>query len=303
LLCVRGIDDRPVHWSSGFLIDCVNAFYINMRYDNGQCLILRVQIIERNGTYFVVFMDSNQMPAPFRISNRSDVPIQFYQTEIRDDFPYLRTIVQPQQSIDYALDEPTLKPMVTCSIGDGTKVTYDFLKLGPADDLHYQNFIYLALQETFDDHNLMQLSFTSNTSDSLSGLSPHQMVIEYIDDRLLLVTRQENKRSQLWYMTTNGLLIHMGSSPFLSWNKQKDAIDDLRHAFVLDIDDLAGSTLSSLMTHFTQLTVRRCDPKRTLTQTWQFYDNGYLCMNITQMCVQVLGELKENSDVVLGHIA
>ncbi|CAF3372340.1 unnamed protein product [Rotaria sp. Silwood2] len=70
-----------------------------MRIDTGlhchqdghpQCqrLILCVQIIERNGTYFVVFMDSNLMPPLFRISNRSHVPIQFYQTEIREELPY-----------------------------------------------------------------------------------------------------------------------------------------------------------------------------------------------------------------------
>ena len=94
LLCVKVIImNIDVYWSGGFPIDRVNAFHINIRYDNSQCLIFRVQVIERNGTYFVVFMDSNQMPAPFRIKNRSDIPIQFYQTEIREELTYLRTII------------------------------------------------------------------------------------------------------------------------------------------------------------------------------------------------------------------
>ncbi|CAF4611936.1 unnamed protein product, partial [Rotaria magnacalcarata] len=54
------------------------------------------------------------------------------------------------------------------------------------------------------------------------------------------------------------------------------------------------------MTRFTRLTVRRHDYKRTLTQTWRFHDDGYLCMGETQMCVQVFGELKEKSEVALG---
>ena len=44
LLCVRVINHGPyrhVYWSGGFQIDRVNAFHINLRYDNNQCLILR----------------------------------------------------------------------------------------------------------------------------------------------------------------------------------------------------------------------------------------------------------------------
>jgi hypothetical protein len=232
-------------------------------------------------------MDSNQMPSPFRISNRSNIPIQFYQTEIREESIYLRTIIQPHQSIDYALDEPTLKPMITCSIVDGTKATYDLLKLGSGDDLNYQNYIYLAFQETFDNENF----------------STHQLVIEYTNNRLLLTRRQENKRSQLWQMTNNGILIHVGSLSLQESNKKKDLSDDIRQAFVLDIEDLTDHVLNNLTTRFNTLTVRRYDSKRAFTQTWQFLDNGYLCMMANvQMCIQIFGELKENGDIILGPI-
>ncbi|CAF3844146.1 unnamed protein product [Rotaria sordida] len=307
LLCVRVMDDDQyplIHWSGGFQIDSIDAFHINMRYENGQCLILRVQVIERNGTYFVVFMDSNQMPVPFRIYNRSDVPIQFYQTETREDLSHLRTIIQPHQSIDYAWDEPTFKPTITCSIIDGTKATYDLLKLGSADDLHYQNYIYLTFEETFHREDLTELLSTTNKANNISHSSYQQLVIEYIDGRLLLSKLQENKRSQLWQMTSNGLLIHVGSSPssFQDSNTKKEYLDDIRHAFVLDIKDSTDNVLSHLMTRSMPLIVRRYDSKRAFTQTWQFLDNGCLCMANTQMCVQVFGELNENSDVVLGPI-
>ena len=305
LLCARVIDDHQyqmVNWSGGFPIDCVNAFHINMRYENGQCLILRVQVIERNSTFFVVFMDSNQMPAPFRICNRSAVPIQFYQTDIREEFSYLRTVISPQQSIDYAWDEPTLKPTLTCSITGSSKATYDLLKLGPGDELLGPNYIYLALQQTFDNKDLIQLSITTSTVDNTTHSPTSQLVIEYFDNRLFLAKRQENKRSQLWQMINSGLLIHIGSSSFHDSNKKKEQLDDARQTFVLDIEDLPDHVLRSTTTAYTPLTVKCVNSKRAFTQTWQFLDSGYLSMANAQMCVQVFGELKENSDVVLGPI-
>ena len=274
-LCVRAMNsqqDELVNWSGGFRIDCAGVVHINMRYIDGQCLILRVQVIERNGTYFIVFMDSHQMPPPFRIVNRSDLPILFYQSEIREEFTHLRTILLPRQSIDYTWDEPTLKPLITCSISDGTKATYDLLKLGAADDLSYHNYIYLVFQETYS--------------------SSHPLVIEYTNKRLFLAKQQENKRSQLWQMTSHGLLIQVEASPApQEFNKRKESLDSIRQAFVLDIEDLTDA-----------LTVRRYDPKRAATQTWKWLDNGYLCLVNAQLCVQVFGELKENSNVMLGPI-
>jgi hypothetical protein len=221
------------------------------------------------------------MPAPFRIANRSDIPILFYQSEIPEESTYLRTVIQPHQSMDYTWDEPTLKLLMTCSIANGTKATYDLLKLGIADDLNYHNDIYLVFQETF------------HTAD----FSSRPLVIEYTDHRILLARWQENKRSQLWQMLANGLLIHVGSltTSLNDSHKRRESFDDSRQVFVLDIEDLMDNSFSTL-------TVRRYDPKRVFTQTWQCLDTGYLCLANTPMCIQVFGELKENSDVVLGPI-
>lgn len=291
LLCVQLIDEQRyalVNWSGGFLIDDVNVFHINMRNEVGQCCILRVQILERRGTYFVVFMDSKQMPPPFRISNRSSVPIQFYQTAVREELTYLRTFIPANQSTDYALDEPTLKSSITCSIPDGTKATYDLLKLGSGDDLKYPNLIYLAFERTFDLENMMEFS---DTTEHLSDSPVNQLVIDYHRNRVRLGNRQESQRSQLWQMTSHGLLVHAGTA---------SRLDDIRQAMVLDIEDLTNNTLNSLLARYSTLTVRRYDPKRALTQTWQMLDRGYLCLANTQLCVQVFGELKEGNDIVLG---
>ena len=313
LLCIRVINNRQykhVYWSGGILIDRVNAFHINLRYDNNQCLILRVQVIERGGTFFIVFMDSNQLPASLRIKNLSDVPIQFYQSETREELTYLRAFIQPHQSIDYAWDEPTLRQMITCSVLGGTKETYDLQKLGNGENLCYENHICLALEQTFDEERVdlshsrypLQKSHSINERHSFQLFPRRQLVIDYIQGRLLLAQREENKRSQLWRMTSSGLLVHTGSSSPRDWSNKDDTADDIRQASVLDVEEgsAGGVNSNKSVTRFMRLTIRRYDPKRALTQTWTFHSDGYLCMGQTQMCVQILGDLKETSEVVLG---
>ncbi|CAF0789547.1 unnamed protein product [Rotaria sordida] len=313
LLCVRVINNRQykhVYWSGGIPINHVNAFHINIRYDNNQCLILRVQVIERGGTFFVVFMDSNQMPAPLRIKNLSDVPIQFYQSETREELTYLRAFIQPQQSIDYAWDEPTLQQTITCSVVGGTKETYDLQKLGHGENLCYENHICLAFEQTFNQEPKIQYqskysiqnSKSINDRNTFQLLNQQQLVIDYIQGKLILAQREENKRSQLWRMTSSGLLVHTGSSSPRDWNNKNVPSDDIRQSFVLDIEETSTTNLKNIhsMTRSIRLTIRRYDPKRILTQTWTFKDDGYLCMGETQMCVQVLGELKEKNEILLG---
>ncbi|CAF1602704.1 unnamed protein product [Rotaria magnacalcarata] len=313
LLCVRVINNRQyrhVYWSGGIPINRVNAFHINLRYDNNQCLILRVQVIERGGTFFVVFMDSNQMPAPLRVKNLSDVPIQFYQSDTREELTYLRAFIQPHQSIDYAWDEPTLQQTITCSVVGGTKETYDLKKLGHGENLCYENHICLAFEQTFMEGNIAQYqskhllhkSKSVNDRNAFPLFNQQQLVIDYIENKLVLAQREENKRSQLWRMTSSGLLVHTGSSSPRDWSNKNEVCDDIRSSYVLDIEETCTPNLKNVhsMTRFTRLTVRRHDYKRTLTQTWRFHDDGYLCMGETQMCVQVFGELKEKSEVALG---
>ncbi len=273
-------------------------------------LFFRVQVIERGGTFFVVFMDSNQMPAPLRIRNLSDVPIQFYQSETREELTYLRAFIQPQQSTDYAWDEPTLRQTITCSVLGGTKETYDLQKLGPGENLCYENHICLAMEQTFNEetNNQYQSKYTLQKSRSIDGrnsfplFNQRQLVIDYLQGKLVLAPREENKRSQLWRMTSSGLLVHTGSSSPRDWSNKNDTSEDIRYASVLDIEEVSTNNLHSMNStkRFTRLAIQRYDPKRSFTQTWTFHEDGYLCMGQTQMCVQVVGELKEKSELVLG---
>lgn len=250
------------------------------------------------------------MPAPLRIKNLSDVPIQFYQSETREELTYLRAFIQPHQSSDYAWDEPTLRQTITCSVLGGTKETYDLQKLGHGENLCYENHICLALEQTFNEETAnqyqskysLQKSRTSSERNSFNLLNQRQLVVDYIQGKLVLAQREENKRSQLWRMTSSGLLVHTGSSSPRDWSNKNDTADDIRQAYVLDIEELSTNNLSNLNStkRFTRLTIQRYDPKRSFTQSWKFHEDGYLCMGQTQMCVQVYGELKEKSELVLG---
>ncbi|KAM7310389.1 vacuolar protein sorting-associated protein 13D isoform X3, partial [Ixodes scapularis] len=102
------------------------------------------------------------------------------------------------------------------------------------------------------------------------------------------------KRSQLWRMTSTGMLQHEGSSTPL----------DPRHGsesgrmLVLDIAGLGPEPKKQ-----TELMLRKPDGRRRLTQTWQFLDDGRLCCQLPGMFVQprdgFVG-LRRGNDVVLG---
>ncbi|CAF5215820.1 unnamed protein product, partial [Rotaria magnacalcarata] len=217
------------------------------------------------------------MPAPLRVKNLSDVPIQFYQSDTREELTYLRAFIQPHQSIDYAWDEPTLQQTITCSVVGGTKETYDLKKLGHGENLCYENHICLAFEQTFMEGNIAQYqskhllhkSKSVNDRNAFPLFNQQQLVIDYIENKLVLAQREENKRSQLWRMTSSGLLVHTGSSSPRDWSNKNEVCDDIRSSYVLDIEETCTPNLKNVhsMTRFTRLTVRRHDYKRTLTQT------------------------------------
>ena len=52
---------------------------LNCRGENNECLFLRVDIVLQGATFFVVFSNADDMPAPYRIDNFSEVGHIFYQ--------------------------------------------------------------------------------------------------------------------------------------------------------------------------------------------------------------------------------
>ena len=266
LLCVRKLDVVACNWSGGFRVDKVDSFHTNMRAESNVCTFLRVEVLLQGATFYIVFTDADQMPPPFRIDNFSDVQVMYYQTNVTDGH---RTMIKPWTSVDYAWDEPTLPPYITCSITGGTSATYNLNALGDGDQLCYENFIYITFQSTFSASSSSSSSsskdpspaavssrkFSSSSSSSREAPPPRHLrleggsldydknlVLDVVDNRVMLAPKENGKRSQLWRMDAKGQLIHEGSSPPRDPRRPgalSGAPEGKQSCFVLDIADTA----------------------------------------------------------------
>ena len=287
LLCMRLLDIPGCQWSGGFLIENIDSFQLSTRDSQGKARFLRVEITLHFSTYCVVVSSADNFPPPFRVDNFSEVPVTFYQTGISDHL--VRTVVKPHQSVPYALDGPVLPPHITVCAPGGSVSTYNMNVTGSGNELTYENFIYIALTCSFQ-FNWSDLEQTENS----------ELVLDVPEGtRIVLGKKSGAKRSQLWRMTSIGMLQHEGSSPPLDPKNKKQA--DQSHILVLDI---AGPAVQP--DAFVPLMLRKPDPKRSLTQRWRFSEDGRLCCQHSELYVQVkdgyLG-LQSGRDLVLGPTA
>ncbi|KAI2809880.1 Vacuolar protein sorting-associated protein 13D [Blomia tropicalis] len=251
LLCVRIASFVGCLWSGSFSVgnEPSVSFHLNIRDDSGRSYFIRVEILLQNATYFIVFTDANSLPPPIRVENFSQVPIEFYQSRTTNMLQ--RTRVRPNSSVPYALDEPTLPSHVTVCAPGGACSTYDLNSFAPGDNLTYDNFYYIAFEETFlsanaagtfssatfnvggsyiadldDDEQVMLMMLAGP---DFSGLEPDssvnsQMLVLDVPDEIdafgpdstkpvVLARKERGKRSQLWRIDMHNRIIHEGSSP------------------------------------------------------------------------------------------
>ena len=84
---------------------------------------------------------------------------------------------------------------------------------------------------------------------------------------VVFILQEQGKRSQLWRMTSTGMLQHEGSSvPRDPRRPHGSSV-----TFVLDISDLAHQP-----TRDVHLTLRKPDDKRKMTQTWRFTEVSFI---------------------------
>lgn len=95
--------------------------------------------------------------------------------------------------------------------------------------------------------------------------------------RVTLACKQPGARDQLWRLTPEGHLQHEGSSPPSLYPASSDKV------LVLDIVGPAPQP-----TQYVALSLRRPDPRRKTTQTWQFTPDGRLSCAHHNMCVQAM---------------
>ncbi|XP_065141972.1 intermembrane lipid transfer protein VPS13D isoform X2 [Paramisgurnus dabryanus] len=291
LLCVRLMDVPNYTWSGGFEVNKPKSFHINMRDTLGNCFFLRAEIALKGATHQISFSDTDQLPPPFRIDNISEVPIQFWQYGVADI--RLRTEVKPGATLDYACDEPTLRPHLSLTVkGAGSsEVTADMNCFREYNKLYYENFIYIAASFTFSE-DAEKRPVGKNRAVSCAELV---LDVETKTQRVILKKKEPGKRSQLWRMTGTGMLCHEGSSPPQSKPSQPRP---LTSSLVLDIAGLAAVTDNS----YEPLMIRRPDSRRATTQTW-YFSSGMLTCGLPRLVVQVRGGvsgLLDGAQVVLG---
>lgn len=269
LLCLRLINEditgTTTLWSGGFVIDRVDSFHVAIREKSGRSIFVRVEISLIAATYCIVMTDAANFPPPFRIDNFSEVPVTCHQSGVNDES--LKTIVKPQQSLPFAWDEPSLAPHITCCAPGGSVATYNMNVIGEGSQLTYENFIYIAMTETF----------------RRSPNNATNLVFDVEGCKVFLAPKEAGKRSQLWRMTSNGMLQHEGSSPPQdpTRNHHDAQQEAMRTGLVLDI---AGPAVQP--NTYVSLMLRKPDERRQLTQKWRFTEDGRLMCSHRGLYVQ-----------------
>uniref|UniRef100_A0A0P6FFD1 Vacuolar protein sorting-associated protein 13D n=1 Tax=Daphnia magna TaxID=35525 RepID=A0A0P6FFD1_9CRUS len=286
LLCVRLLDVKNCHWSGGFAIQNISSFHINIRDGESRANFLRVEIFQQECTFCVVFSDATGFPPPLRVDNLALVPIIFHQSDVPE--AYLHTTVRPGSSMPYVFDEPTKPARLNIIAPGGASSSYDMTTLKEGSQLTYENFIYVCLTVTFNGDDMS----TGNALDPNNV----ELVLDVPEGtRVVLSGKETGKRSQLWRMTGSGMLQHEGSSP--PRDPSNPQVDPSR-ILVLDI---AGPALQP--SEFVHLMLRKPDPRRQLTQTWHFTEDGRLCCGHSNVFVQAKDGfygIRQGNDVVLG---
>ncbi|KAH3833861.1 hypothetical protein DPMN_107177, partial [Dreissena polymorpha] len=279
LLCVKLLDVEGCNWSGGFKIDEVSSFHINMRDESRNSRLLKVEVLLQGQTFNIVFIDADETPPPFRIDNFSEMPLQYFQAQTHDD--RLRAVIKPNTSLPYALDEPTLPHYLTLSVPSGGKATYDLNKFGEGDQLVYQNYLFIAATATVK----------RNVDYSYSKSS--DLVLDCEHDFVVFRKKEVGKRSQLWRMTSQGMLENEGRCQPLEPGKTVRP----GQKYVLDVADSEAHPGKAVA-----LALKKENVGRTARQKWIFKE-GMLQSAVGNMCVQCPGGpdgLHDGAIAVLG---
>nr|CAB3267626.1 vacuolar protein sorting-associated protein 13D [Phallusia mammillata] len=306
LLCVRLADEPSCHWSGGFFIDRTDAFHVAIRLASGRsglihedvhplaphCIFLSVEVTLVNATYCISLSDADPslVPPPLRIDNVSSAPVIFKQVGTDEGY---NTEVPAETQLAYACDEPSFPYHLQCSVkGSSQQVTLDMSNIGFEKQLYYENFIYITV-----------------------GLSPHQTFyssqhnsgdILVLDVQaahrgghvITLQPLRTGKRSQLWRMTSDGRIFHVGSSPPDKDAPSKAPSSQRNLGLVLDIGEMAFAVGRSLDDGI-PLALKQTDERRRSTQTWSFGEDGRLHCRHKNLCARA-GDLRVGSVVVLA---
>ncbi len=165
------------------------------------------------------------------------------------------------------------------AVKGGSQSLLDFTLLDDRKLLFYDNFIYIV--------------FKSNHQPQISSLTASQLVLASTQNKVYIDFKESGNRSQLWRLTSEGFLVHEGSSPPKEITQNN--AEQVANRYVLDIEDVAPQPNRCM-----PLTLRKPDSRRYNTQKWSFHADGFVCCRVLNMCLQIDGNLVEKARVVLG---
>ncbi|XP_071476556.1 intermembrane lipid transfer protein VPS13D-like [Diadema antillarum] len=223
----------------------------------------------------------------------SEVDIIYYQHKVTD--ANLRTMLRPRMSVPYAWDEPIQPPHMVCEVKGGSSSIYNLDKLEEGEHLYYENFIYIAMESTFQGPSTPESFLKSSPKGSFWASSQLVFDVPHADSPVVLRKKEPGRRSQLWRMTSTGML-------------QNEAFaaprDPARRGSVTSSNGLVLDISSATFTSGEEMTLklRKQDERRQSTQTWYFGKDGRLRCHDSNHVVQpkygIIG-LKEGSPLIL----
>ncbi|VDM31742.1 unnamed protein product [Hydatigera taeniaeformis] len=319
------------HWSGGVQIDKPRSYHLMLRMPTrpqtrsctssmsslAESLFLRIDVVLRSATLFVIISDATHLPPPYRIENRSPVALYYQQSIDSSGFEGLPppsptstnatarqwsgsirlNLLPPRSMVNYAPEEPLLPPYLSVGVQGDLNNFYDLSKPGPGSRLVYDNCVYIGVSGVAGDSN--RCIPDSQTSQDLGGYSPVLDVIVESEKvrRVVLRRNRPGDRSQLWYLSSQGFLVHEGSTAPQAPIRRRGRLLSKRNSWVLDIDTSEMALEEALMQHPLDsgtlenfelgiLCLARLTSRRKNTQTWRF-DRGFL-INAASFCVQAL---------------
>ena len=280
LLSIRPNDQQfGYNWCGGFKIDQIDTFYISCRHLNkNEFIFFKVEIFLDGGTFYVVFTDNLDYPFPVRIENMSQVSVQLYQPNTLEESNQI--LVKSEKNFNYCWDEQVGEHKLVIGVKGGTLALFDLNLSDEKKTLFYEDYFYVVFAK---------LNAPTSETDELK--SEQELVLTCSGRKVYLDFKQSSNRSQLWSFSQEGHLVHVMSSP----PREMGAPLDLATSYVLDVEEIAPRPKQ-----FMTLSLNRPDPCRQNTQRWFFDSDGRLCCNVKDMCLQVIGELKQKSEVMLG---
>ncbi|CAH0692632.1 unnamed protein product [Chilo suppressalis] len=253
-------------WSGGARVDAPRTTHFACREvaggasgtagSGGGYVVLRVEVVGRGASLYVLVSGADAAPPPLLIHNHSPVSIMYHQAGCSEE-----SVVGSHGTSRWALPEPEGARAVVLRAPGGTRACVQLADPAPPAQaapatLHYQNFVLVA--------------FTPNAHTDANGAMADDEDVLVLEvplgsTKVILGKKRYGDRSQLWRRGPGQQLVHEGSSPPQPTDAQLNDDNTLSpHAMVLDIEEAAPRPGVA-----SRLVVRRADGRRASTQAWR----------------------------------